>query len=135
MMRLATKYTSIQRLWLVVAIVMYLVASGDAQTVPPQAVGTVKSVNDNPVVLTTDDRSELTLTFADSARIVRAAPGPTDLKSAPAISISEIQVGDRVLARGQAGEGGAIVASSAIVMKQSDVAERQQREREEWRKG
>jgi len=114
---------------------MYLLASACAQTTSTKAVGTVKSVNGTSVVLTTDDHSELTLTFADSARIVRAAPGPTDLKSAPAISISEIQVGDRVLARGQAGEGGAIVASSAIVMKQSDVAERQQREREEWRKG
>ena len=133
MMRLFTRHASLRRPLLLAEIVRCLVAGASAQTT--KAVGTVKSVNGNSVVLTTDDHSELTLTFADSARIVRAAPGPTDLKSAPAISISEIQVGDRVLARGQAGEGGAIVASSAIVMKQSDVAERQQREREEWRKG
>src|SRR5438552_7350832 len=133
MMRLFTRHASLRRLLLLAEIVRCLVAGASAQTT--KAVGTVKSVNGNSVVLTPDDHSELTLTFADSARIIRAAPGQTDLKSARAISISEIQVGDRVLARGQAGEGGAIVASSAIVMKQSDVAERQQREREEWRKG
>src|SRR5260370_8073793 len=65
----------------------------------------------------------------------RAVPGKTDLKTATPIAVSDIQVGDRVLARGQAGEGNAVVASSAIVMKQSDVADKQQRERDEWRKG
>src|SRR6184192_796999 len=133
MLRIVPRCASTRSLFVLAVLLICFFASAGAQTT--KAVGTVKSVNGNSVVLTTDDHSELTLTFADSARIIRAAPGQTDLKSAPAISISEIQVGDRVLARGQAGEGGAIVASSAIVMKQSDVAERQQREREEWRKG
>src|SRR6266567_708020 len=135
MRRPATKYAPIQRLLLVVAIVIGVFAAAGAQTPPTKAVGTVKSVSGNSVVLTTDDHAELTLTFAESARIARAAPGQTDLKSAPTISVSDIQVGDRVLARGQAGEGGAVIASSAIVMKQGDIAERQQRERDEWRKG
>jgi hypothetical protein len=40
-----------------------------------------------------------------------------------------------MLARGTAGENNSVVASSVIVMKQSDISERQQREREEWRRG
>jgi|SRR5579863_2965284 len=105
------------------------------QTPVVKAVGTVKSVSGNAIVLTTDGGAEQPVTFADSARIVRAAPGQTDLKSATPIAVSDIQAGDRVFARGQAGEGNAVVAVSAIVMKQSDLAARQQQERDEWRKG
>jgi hypothetical protein len=110
------------------------VCAASAQTPAVKAVGSVKSVSGNSVVLTTDS-GEQSVTFADSARIVRAVPGQTDLKIATPIAVSDIQVGDRVLARGQAGEGNAVVASSAIVMKQSDIADKQQRERDEWRKG
>jgi len=102
---------------------------------PAKAVGTVKSVTGNAVVITSDSGTESTITFADSARIVRAAPGLTDLKSASPIQVSDIQVGDRLFARGQAGDGGALVASSAIVMKKIDIAQRQQAERDEWRRG
>jgi Domain of unknown function (DUF5666) len=106
-----------------------------AQAPPAKAVGTVKSVNGNSLTITTDSGSEQTVTFADSARILRATPGQTDLKTAPAIAVSDLQAGDRVVARGQAGENGGLIASSAIVMKQGDVAEGQQKERDEWRRG
>ncbi len=135
MRRPSRKYALIKYSTLAVVIVCCLFVRAGAQTPTTKAMGTVKSVNGNSVVLTTDDHVDLTLTFADSARIIRAASGQTDLKSAPSISLSDIKVGDRVSARGQAGESGVIITSSAIVMKQSDVAERQQREREEWRKG
>ncbi|PYV78475.1 MAG: hypothetical protein DMG93_22295 [Acidobacteria bacterium] len=81
------------------------------------------------------DGAEATVTFADSARIMRAAPGQTDLKTAAPIQISDIQVGDRVAARGQAGDAGALFASVAIVMKQGDIAHRQQAQTDEWRRG
>ena len=117
------------------AALVSLLVSASAQTPVAKAVGTVKSITSNSVVLTTDSSSDLTVTFADSAHIVRAAPGQTDLKTAAPIAISEIQIGDRVFARGQAGEGNTVIASSAIVMKKSDIADKQQRERDEWRKG
>src|SRR5215469_41114 len=106
-----------------------------AQAPASKAVGTVKSIQGNSVAVTADGGGEVKITIADSARIVRTTPGQTDLKSATPISASDIQVGDRILARGQAGENNTVVASSVIVMKQSDIAERQQREREEWRRG
>jgi hypothetical protein len=119
----------------ILAGIILLIAVASAQTPVVKAVGTVKSVSDNSIVLTTDSGSEQTVTFADAARIVRAIPGQTDLKNATPIAVSDIQVGDRVFARGQAGEGNAVVAASAIVMKQSDIADKQQQEREEWRRG
>jgi len=99
-----------------------------------KAVGTVKSISGNSIVLTTDG-GEVTITLADSTRILRASPGQTDLKSATPIQVSDIRVGDRLLAIGPSGEGNSLAASTVIVMTQSDIAERQQQEREEWRKG
>jgi hypothetical protein len=108
-----------------------------AQAPATRVVGTVKSVSGKTVVLTLDNGGENTITFSDSARIVRATPGQTDLKSAPPVQVSDIQAGDRIAAKVQAGagEGNAQIASSAIVMAKSDIAQKQQTESGEWRKG
>lgn len=105
-----------------------------AQAAFAKAVGTVKSISGNSIVLTTDG-GEVTINLADSTRILRALPGQTDLKTATPIQASDIHVGDRMLAIGPSGEGNSLTASTVIVMTQSDIAERQQQEREEWRKG
>jgi len=121
-------------LLILASVALLWAAAAFAQTAA-KAVGTVKSVTGNAVVITSDSGTDTTITFADSARIVRATPGQTDLKSAAGIQISDIQVGDRVFARGQFGNNGALVASSVIVMKRTDIAQRQQGERDEWRRG
>src|SRR6266700_1300044 len=72
---------------LISVTVCLLAAGASAQTPAVKAVGTVKSMSGNSVVLTTDSGSEATVTFADSARIVRATPGQTDLKSATPIQV------------------------------------------------
>lgn len=131
----ACDHGSFKRAAVLLAALLSLLTISFAQTPAAKAVGTVKSVNGNSLVITTDSGSEQTVTFADSARIIRATPGQTDLKTAPAISVSDLQAGDRVVARGQAGENGGLIVSSAIVMKQGDVAEGQRREHDEWRKG
>jgi hypothetical protein len=118
-----------------IALLLVLVSRGLAQAPIAKSVGTVKSVNGNALVLTLDTGTETTVTVADSARILRTLPGQTDLKSATPITTADIQVGDRVLARGQASENATLVASSIIVMSKTDIAQRQQQERDEWRKG
>jgi hypothetical protein len=117
------------------ALVLSMIVAGLSQAPTAKAVGTVKSVNPNSVVITMDSGTETIVTFAGSPRILRAAPGQTDLKSASPIQISDIQVGDRLFARGQSGDGGALIASSVIVMSKGDIAQRQQTERDEWRRG
>lgn len=106
-----------------------------AQTPVAKATGTVKSVSESSVVITSDAGQESTITFANSSRIFKAAPGQTDIKNAAAIQVQDIQIGDRIFAKGQPGENSGLVASLAIVMKQTDIAQRQQTEREEWRRG
>jgi hypothetical protein len=116
------------------ALFLILTIFAVAQTTFAKAVGTVKSISGNSIVLTTDG-GEVTVTRADSTRILRASPGQTDLKSATPIQAADIHVGDRMLAIGPSGDGNSVAASTIVVMTQGDIAERQQQEREEWRKG
>lgn len=104
-------------------------ASGVAKNV-----GVVKSISGNTLVLKSDAGPEITITVADGARLLRMAPGQTDLKSAATITLADLQVGDRMLVRGRAGDNGAIAASAIVVMKQADVAQKQQHDREDWQK-
>ncbi|HEY1525314.1 MAG TPA: DUF5666 domain-containing protein [Candidatus Angelobacter sp.] len=97
-------------------------------------VGVVKSISGNSLVLKTDAGPEITVSLADGARILRLAPGQTDLKSATPITVSELQVGDRMLVRGRSGDKDTIAATTIVVMKQADVAQKQQHDREDWQK-
>jgi len=153
--REAQKMTSIRSVALVLAATMTLglpswsLVSGspadsdqtqDAQQ-PPSAspaakpVGTVKALLGNSITLTTDAGSEINILVQDSTRMVRIAPGQKDLKDATPIQLQEVQVGDRILARGKPSDDGkAVVASSVILMKESDVTAKQERDREDWQK-
>lgn len=97
-------------------------------------VGTVQSISDKTLVLKTDAGSEITVSIPEGTRILRLAPGQTDLKSATPITLPDLQVGDRMLVRGQVGDGGAIGASTIVVMKQADVAQKQQHDQQDWQK-
>ena len=70
-----------------------------------------------------------------STKILRVPPGEKDLKNATALQAQDLQPGDRVLVRGQASaDGHTIVALAVIVMKQADVAAKQQHDRDDWQK-
>jgi len=104
---------------------------------PPAAkpVGTVKALSGNVITLTTDAGSTIDIVVQDSTRVLRIAPGQKDLKDAAPIQLQDVQVGDRILGRGKASEDGkSVVASSVVVMKESDVTAKQEREREDWQK-
>jgi hypothetical protein len=49
--------------------------------------------------------------------------------------LQDVQVGDRILARGTGSEDGkSVAASSVVLMKESDVAAKQERDRDDWQK-
>ncbi|HET9183924.1 MAG TPA: hypothetical protein VFP59_17475 [Candidatus Angelobacter sp.] len=122
------------------AILCTLWLMAGAQQAPDAAgvtrkTGTVKSVRGNEVVLRDDAGQEIKVTIQDNARILRVEPGQTNLKSAVPMTAAEIQSGDRMLVRGQPGDSAnSVQASAVIVMRQSDVAEKQQHERMEWQR-
>lgn len=106
-----------------------------ATTALAKAVGEIKSISGGSLVLSTDDGKTLNVSLPDGVRVVRIPPGATDLKNATAIAPQDLTVGDRVLVRGKASDDAkSLAAASVIVMKQSDVAAKQQQEREDWQK-
>ena len=112
-----------------------------AQNATPSAssgakfLGEIKSISNGVLVLATDDGKTVNVSLADGVKVVRIPPGATDLKNATPITTQDLQVSDRVLVRGAASDAGkSLTASSVIVMKQSDVAAKQQQEREDWQK-
>jgi hypothetical protein len=112
-------------------------ASGDAQIA--KAVGTIKSIEADSITVAAESAGggEISARLTDSTKILRVPPGEKDLKNATALESQDLQIGDRVLVRGQASTAGdkhSIVALSVIVMKQADVAAKQQRDREDWQK-
>jgi hypothetical protein len=106
-----------------------------AQDAAVRPVGTIKSISGNTITLTTDAGAEVNIVIRDGTRLVRVAPGQKDLKDAAPIPLQELQVGDRLLIRGNLSEDGkSVIAASIIAMKKKDIAEKQAHEREEWQK-
>jgi len=143
MMTPRTKAEALVRLGIVVLLGGILLAAGFAQETPQpsgvpgvaKAVGAIKSISGNNVAVTSDSGSPMTVVIQDSTRMVRTEPGAKNLKGATPVTAQELQVGDRVLARGKtADDGKSLMASSIIVIKASDVAAKQQQEREDWQK-
>ena len=98
-------------------------------------VGTVKAIAGNTITLTTDAGATVNVVVGDSARMVRTAPGQKDLKDAVPAKLQDVQIGDRVLARGTAGsDDGSVLAGSIIIMKAGDISAKQQQERDDWQK-
>jgi hypothetical protein len=101
----------------------------------PPALGTIKSISGNSLILTSDAGVELTVGVRDSTKIVRIAPGQKDLKDAQPIALADLQIGDRILVRGTPGDDNkTFSATSIIAMKKADIAEKQSHERDEWQK-
>src|SRR5215813_14028413 len=98
-----------------------------------RALGTVTAVNAQAITLKTDAGAELAVTISETTRLLQLKPGEKDLKQATPLALSDLKAGDRVLVRGLASaDGKSIQASSVIAMKQTDIADKQAKERMEW---
>jgi hypothetical protein len=99
------------------------------------AVGAIKAISGNTIILTTDAGSDLTVKLQDATKFMRIAPGQKDLKDAAPILLTDLQTGDRILVRGKLADNGkTVLAASVIAIKKADIAEKQSHEREEWQK-
>lgn len=119
--------------------VVALTLAGAQQQPAPESVtrkiGTIKAINGNTITLKTDSGPEVAIVIQDSTRLTQLPASQTDLKAAVPIQLGNIQPGDRMLARGKPGDDGqSVVASIVIVMKQADLAQKQQHDREDWQK-
>jgi Domain of unknown function (DUF5666) len=112
-------------------------ASNAASAQVAKAVGTIKTIQADSITIAAESGGEVTAQLTGSTKILRVPPGEKDLKNATPLQAQDLQAGDRVLVRGQAsasGDAHTIAALSVIVMKQADVAAKQQHDRDEWQK-
>jgi Domain of unknown function (DUF5666) len=106
-----------------------------SQSAVEKQVGTIKEISSNSITLTTDAGVSVNIQVEDTTRMVRVAPGQTDLKGATAIHLRDLQTGDRILVRGKPSDDTkSIVAAVIIAMKGSDVQAKQEHERQDWQK-
>jgi hypothetical protein len=110
-------------------------AQAPAASANTSSIGTVKTISGSAVTLTTDAGKTITITVADTARILQLAPGSKDLKSAQVITLADIAAGDRVLVTGKPGDSAdSLTASRVILMKSTAIAEQHASEQDAWRK-
>ncbi len=99
----------------------------------PPAVGTIKSISGDILTLATDSNGELKVQLPPEVKVLRVPPGSKDLKAATPIQLSDLQPGDRILVRVKPGaDASTPVAIMIVAMTKSDIAAKQQTEREEW---
>jgi Domain of unknown function (DUF5666) len=98
-------------------------------------IGAIKTIQGSTLTLTPDSGSDVLVTVQPNARILRIAPGAKDLKDATPVQIQDLQIGDRVRVRGQAGsDQNQIAALEVIVMARTDLDAHRKQEQQDWQK-
>ena len=85
-----------------------------AQAAATRSVGTVKAISGKSITLTTDAGSAISVSLQDGARLLRVEPGEKDLKNAVPLELSDVEPGDRVLARGKMSEDGKSLLAASL---------------------
>ena len=118
--------------WAMLFASLAAVASAQA---PSRIVGTIAAINGNTLTVKTDGDGERQVLVPATAPVKRIAPGQKDLRAAEAIQFGDLAQGDRVLVKLDPEAQGSIPqALQIIAVKQTDVAAKQQKDREDWQR-
>ncbi len=121
-----------------VAVVLYGAACcAQAPPALKSVIGEITAVDaaGKQIQLKGDDGTAYTVTVGDKTSLVSIPPGEKDLKKATKIAFSDVTVGDRALARGPIAEDGKTVpARTVVIMTKGDLAQKHEKDREEWQK-
>ena len=102
---------------------------------PVTFLGTVQSLSGNSISVKNDAGATMQVTVEESARLLRIEPGQKTLTGASPFSLADLQTGDRVMARGSANaDGKSLDATLLVAIKGADIAQKQEKEREDWQK-
>lgn len=108
---------------------------GVAQAPAVRFVGTITAINGDTLTVKTDAGVVQQVQVPTSAVLKRVEPGQKDLSAAATIALTDLATGDRVLVRlDPAAAGGTQQAAQIITIKQADVAQKQQQERDAWQR-
>jgi hypothetical protein len=106
-----------------------------AQAPAVNKLGTVKAIDGNKLTVTTSS-GDVTVTVGPDAPVLQLPPGSKSLKDATPAQLSDVAVGDRVLASGQPGDtADALKASRVVLMKSTDIAALHAAEQRQWQRG
>jgi hypothetical protein len=111
--------------------------TADAGVTPNGVIGEVTSIEAaaNRMTVKTDGGASLSVTLNEKTAYLRLAPGEKTLANAVKIQLTDVDVGDRVWARGHVAEDQkSVPAIAVIVMTKADITQKQERERAEWRR-
>jgi len=111
-------------------------ASGQAPKLD-RVIGEVTAIdaNTNHITVKPDSGVPVTATVDEKTRYLRVPPGEKDLKNAAAIHFDDVSLGDRAFVRGHLSEDQkSIAAVAVIIMTKAELAKKQERDREEWKR-
>ena len=118
--------------------VFLIIAIAGAQTTANKSViGEITAADSAAKSLTVkgDDGSTYTVTLGDTTAYFRLPLGEKDLKKAEKIGLSDVTVGDRLLARGPLAEGSkTLPARTVVIMTKADIAKKQAQDRADWQR-
>jgi hypothetical protein len=87
------------------------------------------------ITVKTDSGSAVEAALDEKTLFLRIPPGEKDLKKAARIALEEIAVGDRVYVRGRSSaDQKSIAAVAVVIMTKAELAQKHERDREEWKK-
>jgi hypothetical protein len=110
-------------------------AQAPAANAARQLVGAIKAINGTTLTLTPDAGADMKVEVRPNVRVLKVAPGETNLAKAAAIQFGDLQVGDRVLIQATAGtDAQSFVALRVIAMKKGDVDSKQEADRLDWQR-
>lgn len=116
----------------VLTLGVWLYSAAIAEVKPVGAV-TAVDAGSRTLTIQTDSGAALAVKVAGAARLVRVAAGETSLAKAAPVALSDIAVGDRVLARGaMSADETSIDATTVVVMPKTEIAKKHEAERAEW---
>ncbi len=102
---------------------------------PATFLGTVQTLSGNTLRVKSDAGATMQVTVEENARLLRIEPGQKSLAGASPFSLTDLQAGDRVMARGSAGaDGKSLAATMLVAIKGADIAQKQEQERADWQK-
>ena len=98
------------------------------------ATGEVSTIGGGKIVLQTKDGARIEIVLSDKTEYKRLSPENPSLKTATAANLSDIGVGDKVAITGMfAADRKTMPARAIFLMTKSDISQKQNKEREEWR--
>ncbi|MBZ5595262.1 MAG: hypothetical protein LAP39_23705 [Acidobacteriia bacterium] len=102
-----------------------------------RVIGEVTAIdgNTNRITVKPDAGAAVAATVDEKTRYLRVPPGEKDLKSAAAITFDDVALGDRAFVRGHlSADQKSIAAVAVIIMTKAELAKKQERDREEWKR-